>query len=101
LWGEPDVRGDGDQMTAGRRDLRERRDTWNGFGNTLSRAIELVATPVLLGLGGWGLDRWLGTRPAFMLVLFLFGVIGMALRTYYAYVAEMEAHEQEAPWRRR
>ena len=81
--------------------LREQRQTWSGFGNALSRAIELVVTPVLFGLGGWYLDRWLGTRPVFTLILFLFAIVGMATRMYYAYVAEMEAHEQDAPWRRK
>jgi hypothetical protein len=87
-------------MTAERRDLMARREVWNGFGNTLARAIELVVTPVLFGLGGWYLDRWLDTGPAFTLILFLFAVVGMAVRTYYAYVAEMETHEREGPWRR-
>jgi hypothetical protein len=82
-------------------DLLDRRQTWSGFGNALSRAVELVVTPLLFGLGGFGLDHWLGTGPGFTLALFLFAVVGVAARLYYGYVAEMEAHDRDAPWTRR
>jgi F0F1-type ATP synthase assembly protein I len=82
-------------------DLRDRRQTWSGFGDALARAIELVVTPLLFGLGGWALDRWLGTTPVFMLVLFLLAIVGMAVRMYYAYKLEMQRHEQAAVWARR
>ena len=90
-----------DDTDVGGRELLARRQTWNGFGNALSRAIELVATPVLFALAGWYLDRWLGTRPVFTLSLFLLAIVGMAARMYYAYVAEMQAHEEAAPWKRK
>ena len=83
------------------RDLRDRRQTWSGYGDTLARGIELVATPLLFGLGGWYLDRWAGTRPLFTLLLFLFAVVGMAARMYYAYSAAMEEHERAGAWSRR
>ena len=89
-----------DTEVAGR-ELRDQRQTWSGFGNALSRAIELVVTPVLFGLGGWYLDRWLGTRPVFTLSLFMLAIVGMAARMYDAYVAEMQAHEEAAPWKRK
>ena len=90
-----------DDTDVGGRELLDRRQTWSGFGNALSRAIELVATPVLFALAGWYLDRWLGTRPVFTLSLFLLAIVGMAARMYYAYVAEMQAHEEAAPWKRK
>jgi F0F1-type ATP synthase assembly protein I len=83
------------------RDLRARRQTWDGFGETLARGVELVATPLLFGLGGWYLDRWAGTRPLFTLLLFLLAIVGMGARTYYAYTAAMEAHDRAAVWGRR
>src|SRR5688500_6226655 len=49
-----------------------RRDLYTGFGDTLGRAFELVATPLVFGLMGYGLDRWLGTLPIFTLILSLF-----------------------------
>ena len=82
------------------RDLRERQQTWSGFSDTLSRAIELVVTPLLFGLGGWYLDRWLGTRPLFTLLLFLVAVVGMAARMYYAYAAAMDEHDRAGIWSR-
>jgi F0F1-type ATP synthase assembly protein I len=83
------------------RDLRDRQETWTGFGDTLARAIELVATPLLFGLGGWALDRWLGTQPVFMVVLFLFALVGMGARMYYGYKVAMEAHDQAGVWSHR
>jgi F0F1-type ATP synthase assembly protein I len=75
-------------------DLRDRRDTYNGFGNALARAVELVVTPMLFGLLGVLLDRWLGTSPMFVFVLAGFALAGMAVRMYYAYVEEMKVQEQ-------
>jgi F0F1-type ATP synthase assembly protein I len=80
------------------RDLRDRQQTWSGFSDALARSIELVATPLLFGLGGWALDRWLGTGPLFMVVLFLFALLGMGVRMYYAYEREMESHERAGVW---
>jgi F0F1-type ATP synthase assembly protein I len=89
-----------DRATGPADSLEDRRQTWAGFGNALSRAVELVATPVLFGLGGWFLDRGLGTRPAFTLALFLLAIVGMATRSYYAYAAEMDAHDRAGAWSR-
>ncbi|MDQ1374187.1 MAG: synthase protein [Actinomycetota bacterium] len=79
-------------------DLKARQELNQGFGNALGLAVEMVGTPMLFGLLGWLLDRWLGTAPLFVVVLFLFGVVGMAVKTYYAYVEKMRQHEAQAPW---
>jgi F0F1-type ATP synthase assembly protein I len=81
-------------------DGRDRAPSWKGFDDALARGIELVATPLLFGLGGWYLDRWLGTRPLFTLTLFVVAVVGMAVRMYYAYAAAMEEHERAGAWAR-
>ena len=47
----------------------DRRDLYNGFGDTYSRAFEMVVTPTVLGLVGWFLDSRLGTFPALTLTL--------------------------------
>jgi F0F1-type ATP synthase assembly protein I len=73
---------------------------YNGFGNALAQAIELVATPLLFGLAGFLLDSRLHTRPLFTLVLGLLGVIGMGLRTYYGYRDAMAREEEGKPWTR-
>ena len=82
-------------------DHRHSRQTWKGFDDAFARGIELVATPLLFGLGGWYLDRWAGTRPLFTLLLFVVAIVGMATRMYYAYAAAMDEHERAAPWARR
>jgi F0F1-type ATP synthase assembly protein I len=74
-------------------ELRDRRDTYNGFGNALARAVELVVTPLAFALLGWALDRWLGTAPLFLIALTLFALAGMGVKMYFAYVTEMQAHE--------
>ncbi len=81
-------------------DLRERRHLYNGFGNALSRGFELVVTPMVFALGGWFLDRWLGTTPVLAVALGLFGFAGVCTRMYLQYVAAMAEHDAELPSRR-
>lgn len=47
----------------------DRRDLYNGFGDTYSRVFELVVTPTIFGLLGWFLDRRFDTFPAITLTL--------------------------------
>ena len=47
----------------------DRRDLYNGFGDTYSRVFELVVTPTIFGLIGWFLDSWFGTFPVLALTL--------------------------------
>jgi ATP synthase protein I len=64
-------------------------------GQTLGRGMEF-ALVVLVFLGiGYGIDRWLGTRPWFMVGLVVFSVIGQFIKMYYEYTAAMEVHEAE------
>ena len=81
-------------------ELRDRQALYNGFGNGLGQAVEMVLTPVLFGAFGALLDHWFGTGPVLMLVFGLFGVVGMALRTYYWYQAKIAAEEEGKPWTR-
>lgn len=81
-------------------DLRERRELNNGFGNAMSRAFELAATPAIFAGFGWLLDRELGTSPLFLLVLFFFAIAGVGYMTWKQYEEEMQAHEADAVWNR-
>jgi ATP synthase protein I len=81
-------------------DLRERRELNNGFGDALSRAFELAATPAIFGGLGWLVDRWLGTSPLFLIVFFFFAVAGVGYMTWFRYESEMQEHESEAVWNR-
>jgi F0F1-type ATP synthase assembly protein I len=81
-------------------ELRDRQALWQGFGNGLGQAVEMVLTPVLLGLFGAWLDHLFGTGPVLMLVFGVVGVLGMAARTYYWYQAKIAAEEEGKPWTR-
>jgi len=77
-----------------------RQDLNNGFGNAMSRAFELAATPAVFGGFGWLLDRWVGTLPLFTLLLFVFAVVGMGYMTWFRYDQDMKAQEADAVWNR-
>jgi hypothetical protein len=78
----------------------ERRKLANGFGQGLTRAFEIALVPLFFGLGGYGLDRWLGTRFVFATVLALFALAGTGVKLYYGYAHDMEQLEAAAPWRK-
>lgn len=82
-------------------DVRDKRDLYNGFGTTLSRAFELVVTPLVFALLGRLLDAWLGTSPVFTVALAALALAGMSVRMYYAYEVAMKEHEQRSKWARR
>ena len=75
--------------------LADRRDTYNGFGDALARAFELVTTPAIFGWFGWLLDGRLGTRPLFTLVftLLVFGYV--AWKMWSGYETTMQAQERK------
>ncbi len=72
-----------------------------GYNDGLTQALTFVAGPVLLGLVGFGLDVWLGTRPVLMLALACFGVVATFVTAYYEYRATCERADQGKPWTRR
>ncbi len=63
-------------------------------------AYELVLSPLILGLIGFGLDRWLGTTPALTVTFVIAGLVGASAKIYFTYKAEMEMHEAQGPWAR-
>ncbi|GAC1318798.1 MAG: hypothetical protein NVSMB12_17790 [Acidimicrobiales bacterium] len=66
----------------------------------LARGMELVLTPTVLGVVGFLADRWLGILPVLTIAFALFGVIGMGIRSYYRYDAQMKSQETAGPWAR-
>ena len=56
---------------------------------------ELVFSAMLLGLVGYGIDRWLGTTPVFVVTLSVLGFIGAAVSLYYRFRFEMQALAEE------
>lgn len=83
-----------------REQVREQGELYRGYGDTLSRALELALTPTIFGGLGWLLDNWIGTSPLFTLVLFVLAVVGMFARMWFGYETRMRAHEAAAPWAR-
>lgn len=69
------------QQAAGGSGSRNDSALADGF----SKAVEFVATPMLAGVGGFFLDRWIGTSPIFTVVLFVWALavtVGMTIRDY-------------------
>lgn len=79
-------------------DLRDRRETYNGFGDSMARAFEFAVTPAIFGGLGWLLDNRLDTRPLFLVALVVLAFAGMFVRMWLGYDTEMRRHEANAPW---
>lgn len=70
---------------------QKRVDTQDSMGHGMDAAIMLV----LFLAGGYGLDRWLGTLPVFMVVMTLVGAVGLFLKFKYRYDERMTQLEVE------
>lgn len=68
--------------------------------NRSAGGFELVLSPLILALVGFGIDKLFGTVPLFTVLFAVLGLIGVVVKIYYNYRAEMEAHEAEGPWAR-
>lgn len=62
---------------------------------------ELVLSPVILALIGFGLDRVFGTFPIITIAFAVLGLVGACIKIYYTYNAEMDEHDKDAPWAKR
>jgi hypothetical protein len=61
-----------------------------GIGDTLARGFEWAATiAIFLGLG-FVLDRVFETTPLFMVVLFVFALVGQTVRAFLHYGDEID-----------
>jgi F0F1-type ATP synthase assembly protein I len=63
----------------------------DSFGQGLDATITLI---VFLA-AGFGLDRWLGTTPLFMIVLTFVASIGIFYKLKLGYEAKMAQHEEQ------
>jgi hypothetical protein len=80
-------------------DLREKRALYNGFGDTLTRAVEFVAIPGVFALIGAFLDDQLGTGSLLTVGLAVIALAGVFVRAYYAYEVAMQQQEAKLPWK--
>lgn len=65
--------------------------TNDGLGRGMEFAVLLL---MFLGIG-FAMDRWLGTKPLFMLVWTLVAIVGQFVSMWYQYNAQMNMHEQQ------
>ena len=78
----------------------DRQELYSGFGETMARAIEFVATPCIFAWLGRFLDSRLGSGALFTVVLASVAVTGVFLRSWFGYVEAMKAEEAKRPWRK-
>ena len=79
----------------------DRRDTWQGFGDGLSQAVEMAVVPALSALIGlYGLDHRFGTSPLFAVSLSIFAMVGVFVKAFYVYRYKMELEEERRSWPR-
>jgi ATP synthase protein I len=64
--------------------VADRSSLQQGLGLGFRIGIELVVAVVVATAIGWAIDRWLGTRPWGMIVLFFMGVAAGMLNVYRA-----------------
>ncbi|MEI7618994.1 MAG: AtpZ/AtpI family protein [Actinomycetota bacterium] len=74
-------------------DLRPRKrvNTTDGLGRGMEFAILVM---LFLGLG-YGLDTWFGTKPVFMIVFVVLGLVGQFASMWYGYDARMKDLEAQ------
>lgn len=83
------------RLHAAREQTQARNSNPNGSEDGLAKAIEIVVTPAIFALVGFGLDRWLGTGPWLAIS---FGIVAFVLKLlveWYRYAQRMQSHEEE------
>src|SRR5712691_6697588 len=77
----------------------DRSAVQRGLGLGFRIGIELVVAVVVATGLGWAIDRWLGTRPWGMIVLFFLGVAGGMLNVYRAVtgISTAAGYRQQSP----
>jgi F0F1-type ATP synthase assembly protein I len=69
--------------------------------NRSTGSYELVLSPLVLALIGYGADRWLGTTPILTIMAAALGLVGAVVKICYRYAHEMDRHDAEGVWSRR
>ena len=70
------------------------------FATGWNRAFEVAGVTAIFVLAGLWLDSKFGTKPILTIVFFLLAVIGLGVRLYYGYQADMAREEEGKPWMR-
>lgn len=80
-------------------DVSQRREMTQEMYRS-SGGFELALAPALMGLLGYLIDRSIGATPVVTVALAVLGLVGVCVKLYFGYKAEMEIHEANAPWAR-
>jgi F0F1-type ATP synthase assembly protein I len=75
-----------------------KRESYNGFGDGLSKAFELAVMPILFGGIGYLIDGKTHTRPLFTALLAILCVIGLFVRMWASYKTSMDRHDADGAW---
>jgi F0F1-type ATP synthase assembly protein I len=70
------------------------------FATGFNRAFEVAGVTAVFLLVGLFLDSRLGTKPILTVVFVLLAWVGLAVRLYYGYQADMAREEEGKPWMR-
>ena len=68
--------------------------------NRSAGGYELVLSPLILALIGFGIDKLFGTVPVFTVLFAVLGLVGVVVKLYIDYRTEMEQHDAAGPWAR-
>lgn len=63
--------------------------------DSISRGMEIAGTVAVFTFVGLAVDRAAGTTPWLMLALFILGLVGQFVRSYYVYTTAMSVHEKQ------
>lgn len=84
-------------MTGHAVNVSQGRELTQQLGRTTG-GYELVFSPLLLALIGYGIDRLFDTLPIFTIAFAVLGLVGAVTKMYFTYRADMEHHERSGPW---
>ncbi len=76
------ARGKRDDGTSRGQAERRLTEGKSSLGLAWQLGVEMITAVAVCTVGGWWLDRWLGTRPWIMVALFLLGVSAGTLNAY-------------------
>ena len=66
--------------------------------NRSAGGYELVLSPLILALIGFGIDKLFGTVPLFTVLFAVLGIVGVVVKLYVNYRTGRAQHDAAGPW---